>query len=370
MTGNTVALETIAVEKLRRSSPKNELIKKSTHELSKREKRIERNNTLSEQIWYENGLIMLSIRDENLHKEKYGTFESYLEERWQISRIRGHHLMKAAEFMRTALKIASEKPALEGVFEAENVNQNSFLVNISQADLPRNERQVRPLIEQLCHNGERLKVWSDVVATGEKPTQRLVEAKIAEFKASGVTVPDFDYEPVEGLDAAASTGSFHISQGNNDWYTPAEYIEAAREVMGGIDLDPASSDTAQEAIKATAYFTAKTNGLDKPWNGRIWLNPPFSMPLIEQFVEKLLEEWVAGRVSQATVVTNNATDTGWFHALLAQSKLACLTKGRVKFYSSSSEIMTPRQGQVFFYFGNQSEKFSTKFAKFGAVVRL
>ena len=34
-----------------------------------------------------------------------------------------------------------KKPALEGVLEDENVHQNGFLVNISQADLPRNEGQ-------------------------------------------------------------------------------------------------------------------------------------------------------------------------------------------------------------------------------------
>ncbi len=63
--------------------------------------------------------------------------------------------------MRSALKFASEKPALEGDFEAENVTQNAVLGNISPADLPRNERQIRPLIEKLEHNGERLKVWAD-----------------------------------------------------------------------------------------------------------------------------------------------------------------------------------------------------------------
>lgn len=45
------------------------------------------------------------------------------------------------------------------------------------------------------------------------------------------------------------------TSGNTEWYSPPELVEAARRVMGGIDLDPASSRAANEAIvKATKYF--------------------------------------------------------------------------------------------------------------------
>ena len=63
------------------------------------------------------------------------------------------------------------------------------------------------------------------------------------------------------------------NSGNTEWYTPKQYIESARKVMGSIDLDPASSKEAQKIVRAAKYYDSKADGLTKKWKGNIWLNP-------------------------------------------------------------------------------------------------
>ena len=69
--------------------------------------------------------------------------------------------------------------------------------------------------------------------------------------------------------------SIHHSSESNEWYTPPEWIELAREVMGGIDIDPASCETAQKNVQAKYFYTQEEDGFNKDWHGRLWLNPPY-----------------------------------------------------------------------------------------------
>jgi len=82
-----------------------------------------------------------------------------------------------------------------------------------------------------------------------------------------------------------------------EWYTPARYVEAAREVMGGIDLDPASHLEANRTVKAARFLTEADNGLTREWHGRVFLNPPGG--LVGEFWGHLLREYASGRTVQA-----------------------------------------------------------------------
>jgi len=157
--------------------------------------------------------------------------------------------------------------------------------------------------------------------------------------------------------------------GENEWYTPAEYVEDARAVLGAIDLDPASSAEAQRVVRASRIFTLETNGLRQDWGGRVWLNPPYAQPAISEFVAKLLGELRAERVHAAIMLTHNYTDTNWFQDAAASARAICFTRGRIRFCSPNGEIAAPTQGQAFFYFGNHPSRFVEAFSARGIIVQ-
>jgi hypothetical protein len=98
------------------------------------------------------------------------------------------------------------------------------------------------------------------------------------------------------------------------------------------------------------------------------MNPPFSYPEIERFVDKLLEELTAGRVTDAIALTNNFSDTAWFHKAALAAAALCFTKGRVPFETPEGERGQPTQGQTFFYFGPRLDCFRAAFADQGLIM--
>lgn len=166
------------------------------------------------------------------------------------------------------------------------------------------------------------------------------------------------------------SANVHVSNnsGNNEWYTPNPFIEAANAVMGGIDTDPASSEIANKIIKANRFFTAEENGLQQKWEGRVFMNPPYAQPLIAQFCEALVSKFEEGEIHEAIVLVNNATETAWCQRLLERAEAVCFIKGRVRFLDVAGNPGAPLQGQCILYFGNHIHAFKTSFGVFGIIL--
>lgn len=173
---------------------------------------------------------------------------------------------------------------------------------------------------------------------------------------------------IAAAEKAAAKPFVANNTGNNEWYTPPAIIEAAREVLGGFDLDPASSEIANATVQAPLFYTAETDGLAQDWPiGRIWCNPPYATGLIGRFATRLAAEFRRG--STGIVLTNNATETAWFQELAGVSSAICFPLSRVRFLRPEGEAGAPLQGQAIFYSGADADGFAARFASFGIVVR-
>ncbi len=155
------------------------------------------------------------------------------------------------------------------------------------------------------------------------------------------------------------------NSGNNEWYTPADYIASARVVMGNIDLDPASSPIANEVVRADTFYTAEDDGLMHAWAGSVWMNPPYASELIGRFCTKLALHVKVADVPEAIVLVNNATETAWFAELISVASAVCFTRGRIRFWSPDRESATPLQGQAIVYIGSLPLVFCEEFKRFG-----
>jgi ParB family transcriptional regulator, chromosome partitioning protein len=79
-------------------------------------------------------------------------------------------------------------------------------------------------------------------------------------------------------------------------YTPGWLIEKARLVLGDIDCDSASSDLANRTVRAKTYFAKEDDGLQQPWQGRVWCNYPWRGGFAT-WAAKFASEWAAGRMT-------------------------------------------------------------------------
>ena len=153
-----------------------------------------------------------------------------------------------------------------------------------------------------------------------------------------------------------------LSHENTEHYTLQYILNAVIACMGAIDLDPCSNSREIPNVPAARHYSVEDNGLVQPWEGRIFLNPPFG-PGVEVWFSKLYQERSAGRTTEAIVLWKSATETAAWKTLTALSCRVCFPSARIRFIGPSGDDGTgPTFSPALFYVGSRAERFDEAFA--------
>ena len=161
------------------------------------------------------------------------------------------------------------------------------------------------------------------------------------------------------------------------WHTPKALIDAVKELMGGIDVDPASCESAQKRIQAKRYYTQEDDGFKFNWYGKLFLNPDYTDEY--KWFSKAVSEYRCGNVTEGIILTHTIrTYEEWFYLMCSASSAICLMRGEIKWavdhaldvaaVERCGEDFHPkydRHGNIVFYFGQNVKEFKRIFSNFG-----
>lgn len=134
--------------------------------------------------------------------------------------------------------------------------------------------------------------------------------------------------------------------GTNEWYTPPYIIEA---LGGKFDLDPCAPKN--DWYTAKACYTKEDNGLIQDWYGEIFLNPPYSRPEVDQFMNKLRDHRDGIALLYARVGNDIFFNHVWNHA----TSVVFLRK-RIRFLDAEMrESGTPGADSALIAYGYRSD---------------
>jgi hypothetical protein len=132
---------------------------------------------------------------------------------------------------------------------------------------------------------------------------------------------------------------------SDEWYTPA-YIFAALGTHFDLDVAAPYQPTHVPATDRLCQF-----GLEAPWHGFVWMNPPFGgrnglVPWLDKFFAH----------GNGIALTPDRTSAPWWQDAADRADLALFTRGKVKFERPDGSIgKHPGHGVTLFAKGEQGE---------------
>lgn len=175
-----------------------------------------------------------------------------------------------------------------------------------------------------------------------------------------------DYEdPSDVLYNTAWSWLVAQKAGVQDYFTPPEIVDAARQAMGGIDLDAASHPLANRMHKIGDYFHTGRSAFDNDWYGRVWLNPPYgnNAPWFER-IQRFID---SGEVEQLCMLSPMwAFQTRIARPVMERASGLTLLSPTPKFWGNKDpDKVGANHPHGVIYVGPDSHGFHRAFAPFG-----
>lgn len=231
------------------------------------------------------------------------------------------------------------------------------------------ERQLRPLAALTPM--EQPIAWQEANERTEgKPTTRVVEEVVKEMRGETWQPDDhnvFSDPQAEQAEAMreerkprANAGLF--TSATPEWYTPAHIIDRVESMFGHIDLDPCSNAKGAAAnVPALNHYTADDDGLAQPWQGKVYMNPPYGDE-IGPWVERIVRAFKDDEIYEGIALLPARTDTAWFQPLFEYP--ICFVRGRLKFSGADNSAPFP---SAIVYLGVDIDLFKDWFATLGRI---
>jgi hypothetical protein len=133
-----------------------------------------------------------------------------------------------------------------------------------------------------------------------------------------------------------SVGGHHSADADTEvWLTPRFILNA----LGTFDLDPCAAPNPKIWATAQRHLVyPQQDGLEIPWEGRVWMNPPYGLAL---------GRWL-GRLAdhgRGTALTFARTDTeAWFQGIWERADALLFLRGRLTFHNADGSPAAHNSG--------------------------
>lgn len=152
-----------------------------------------------------------------------------------------------------------------------------------------------------------------------------------------------------------------------DNLTPQPLLSLVYDCLGPLNLDPCSNSHLHPQVLADKYYTVLEDGLQHPWYGTAFVNPPYTY--VSAWAHKFLDEYTAGHMTAGILLVAASVETRWYQTLGRSPALICHLNQRQWFDQSPGVPCKERARfpSVLFYLGDQPARFRKVFDAVGFI---